>query len=605
MALLGSSESRDTKGTHMRKHFQLTTTAAALAAAMGLSATPALAQPGTWTAVPTDSVTGLPHRNVVLLTDGTLLAQEENADGHVWTRFTPDATGSYVNGTWSPAGATQVDRRYFPFAVLRDGRFFIAGGEDLAPNESDHNVVEIYDPTANSWSVGAPGLFGDIGDVANQVLADGRIMVGYRWSGQTQVYDPATNRWTETAARANASGTEETWNLLPNGTVLDWTAPQPVRYLPSTNQWVNDTVPPFTMQDTNAEIGPGVFLYNGKLLVFSAFGRTALYTPAASPTANGTWVAGPATPAPAQPNGNPYNAQYTEDTPACIEVNGKVLVVTSDAIFGGVRFAEYDPTTNTIAQVPTPAGVASNRESFLFQMVALPSGQILVTGTNTNDYLYTPTSGPQTEWRPSIQSIVANSDGTYTLTGRQLNGLSQGASYGDEGNAQTNYPLVRFISGSTVRYARTFNHSTMGFATGSATVQTTFTLPASLPSGTYQVAVVANGIASPTVNLTVTTNQIGATVAVTDQWESGYCANVTVTNTMSRTINQWKVVMNVGTAVQNARWQANFTQSGSTLTATNLSSNGTLAPGAQTTFGFCTQMPAPVRSPQVTSASGS
>jgi cellulase/cellobiase CelA1 len=116
---------------------------------------------------------------------------------------------------------------------------------------------------------------------------------------------------------------------------------------------------------------------------------------------------------------------------------------------------------------------------------------------------------------------------------------------------------------------------------------------------------VANGIASTAVNLNVTSNQIAATVALTDQWESGYCANVTVTNTLSRTINQWTVIMNVGTAIQNARWQANFTQNGSTLTATSLPANGTLAPGAQTTFGFCTQMAAPVRGPQVTSASGS
>lgn len=588
----------------MRKHLELTT-AAAFAAALGVGTAPAVAQPGTWTAMPTDTVTGLPHRNVALLTDGSLLAQEENADGHVWTRLSPDLTGSYLNGTWRAAGATQVDRRYYPFAVLRDGRFFIAGGEDLAANESDHNVVEIYDPVTNAWSVAAPGLFGDIGDVANQVLADGRVMVGYRWDGRTQVYDPATNQWTQTATRTAAVGTEETWSLLPNGTVLDWTAPQPVRYLPSTNQWVNDAVPPFTMQNTDAEIGPGVFLYNGKLLAFSAFGRTAIYTPGASPTANGTWVAGPTTPAPAQANGNPYNAQYTEDTPACIEVNGKVLVVTSDTIYGGGRFAEYDPTTNTISQIPSPPGVATDRSSYLFQMVALPTGQILVTGTNTNDFLYTPAGGPQTQWRPSITSITANSNGTYTLTGRQLNGLSQGASYGDEGNAQTNFPLVRLTSGSTVRYARTFNHSTMGFATGSAAVQTTFTLPPNLPGGTYQVAVVANGIDSPTVPLTVTGSQIGATVSLTSQWESGYCANVTVTNTQATTINHWTVVMDVGAATQNAQWQANFTQAGSTLTATNTSNNGTLTAGAQTTFGFCTQMAAPVRGPVVTSATGS
>lgn len=587
----------------MRKHLELTWTAAVITASLGLGGAPALAQPGAWTTMPIDSLTGQAHRNVVLLTDGTLFAQDD-ADGHYWTRLTPDATGSYLGGTWSPGASSQISRLYFPYAVLRDGRLFIAGGEYLGPGESDQNVAEIYDPIANRWNVAAPGLFGDIGDVANQVLADGRVILGNRSGGKTQVYDPVTDRWTATATRA-VSGSEETWSLLPSGAVLDWTAAQPIRYLPSQNQWVNDAVPPFAMQAPNGEIGPGVFLYNGKLLAFSAFGKTALYTPGASQTASGSWVAGPTTPPPDQANDNPYSVQYTEDSAACIEVNGKVLVVTSDAALGSVRFAEYDPGTNTITQVPNPPGISPTRNGYFIEMLALPSGDILVTGTGTNDYLYTPTSGPQSQWRPTIQSIAVNADGSYTLTGQQLNGLSQGASYGDEGNAQTNYPLVRLTSGSTVRYVRTSNHSTMAFATGSATVQTHVTLPTDLPSGTYQVAVVANGIASAPANLTVSGNRIGATLVVTDEWQTGYCATATVTNTTPGTITHWNVLMDLGAATQNAQWQANFSRNGTTLTATNTSSNGTLAAGAQTTFGFCTQMPALMSGPVVTSATGS
>ena len=59
----------------MRKLLEFPVTAAAMAATLAFTATPALA--GTWTALPMDTVTGLAHRNVVLLTDGTVLAQEE------------------------------------------------------------------------------------------------------------------------------------------------------------------------------------------------------------------------------------------------------------------------------------------------------------------------------------------------------------------------------------------------------------------------------------------------------------------------------------------------------------------------------------------------
>ncbi|HEX2659213.1 MAG TPA: Ig-like domain-containing protein, partial [Polyangia bacterium] len=168
------------------------------------------------------------------------------------------------------------------------------------------------------------------------------------------------------------------------------------------------------------------------------------------------------------------------------------------------------PATNTITAIPTPA--IPSQPSYLLRFVALPTGQILLTGTGGADFIYTPASGPLDSWRPTIQSVSANGDGSFTLSGTQLNGLSQGSSYGDEGNAQTNFPLVRLTSGTTVWYARTYGFSTMGFATGSATVQTQFTLPAGIPAGTYQLAVVTNGIDSASVTFTVGQGQNQAPV---------------------------------------------------------------------------------------------
>ncbi len=77
--------------------------------------------------------------------------------------------------------------------------------------------------------------------------------------------------------------------------------------------------------------------------------------------------------------------------------------------------------------------------------------------------------------------------------------------FGDEYQNATNYPLVRITMSSSghVYYLRTHDHSTMGVATGSATVSTNFDVPSGITSGSGQLVVVANGIASQSVTVSV------------------------------------------------------------------------------------------------------
>jgi expansin (peptidoglycan-binding protein) len=77
-----------------------------------------------------------------------------------------------------------------------------------------------------------------------------------------------------------------------------------------------------------------------------------------------------------------------------------------------------------------------------------------------------------------------------------------------------------------------------------------------------------------------------AAVAVSSSWNGGFQSNVTVT-AGSAAIKGWSVrwtFANSETVSQ--MWSANFTASGSTVTATNVSWNGALAAGASTSFGF-------------------
>ena len=72
--------------------------------------------------------------------------------------------------------------------------------------------------------------------------------------------------------------------------------------------------------------------------------------------------------------------------------------------------------------------------------------------------------------------------------------------YGDEGQNATNYPLVRITNLTTnhVFYSRTHDHSSMAVASDQV-VSTHFDVPKTQETGSSELEVVANGIASAPV----------------------------------------------------------------------------------------------------------
>jgi hypothetical protein len=145
------------------------------------------------------------------------------------------------------------------------------------------------------------------------------------------------------------------------------------------------------------------------------------------------------------------------------------------------------------------------RTPFAAYLMVLPTGQVILTGGRIQVYNSTGTYLPA--WAPAITNYPATvvRGSTYRISGTQFNGLSQAAAFGDEFQTATNYPLVRLTNAGTghVFYARTHGHSTMGVATGSAIVSTSFDVPATMETGASSLEVVANGIQSPAVSVTV------------------------------------------------------------------------------------------------------
>jgi hypothetical protein len=205
-----------------------------------------------------------------------------------------------------------------------------------------------------------------------------------------------------------------------------------------------------------------------------------------------------------------YNGLLTaQDAPAAMMSNGKILCnFACNTCHTTTFFFEFDPTTGTF----TPTGVPTNNtagslwipENIISDdtfMLDLPDGTVLYADS-VNAYIYTPSGSQLAAGQPTIQSVSWNGNGSLHLTGTLFNGISQGASYGDDQQQDSNYPLVRFTDSSgKVTYGTTYNWSDTGVQTGTRIVSTECTLPdaAYASPGTYSLQVVANGIASSAV----------------------------------------------------------------------------------------------------------
>lgn len=81
---------------------------------------------------------------------------------------------------------------------------------------------------------------------------------------------------------------------------------------------------------------------------------------------------------------------------------------------------------------------------------------------------------------------------------------------------------------------------------------------------------------------------ISCILSAIDVWSNGFVLNnITVTNNTDSTIASWSVNLSFENAIgMVSAWNANGSLSGNTVTATNVSYNGTLAPGQSATWGM-------------------
>ena len=511
---------------------------------------------GTWTPESTP-FPGSGAGSALLLTDGRVLVHSEQTNPADWYTLTPNAFGDYIKGTWTKvASLTNLPAGYcyaplaFASAVLPDGRVIVEGGEDNippgCPMTTQTNKGAIYDPVADQWSkVDPPPGWTTIGDAQSAVLPDGTFMLADSQDAQNaEMTAPylGGSSWVPTGTFKHDLNDEEGWTLLPgppDAEVLLTVDTSGGCGLTGSEMYINgywfciaDT-PTQLWGSTLHEMGPAVLRPDGT--VFQAGGTTASGSGQSAIFDDSTfqWTQGPDFPN--DSNGNPLDIA---DGPAALLPNGNVLMMTSPGNGSlGAVFFELRYGANNLVKAPAPPK-APKDASFYGHMLILPTGQIFFTDFSKDVEIYTPTDqGYSNSWRPVVKHInnksVANcipprfpgsppppcliisQNGPNTLDGLQLNGLSQGAAYGDDYQSATNYPLVTITEIQEacfdppcqppphVYYCRTHDHDNMGVATGNLLVSTKFECPKVPKNFVGYLDVVANGISGGGITVTV------------------------------------------------------------------------------------------------------
>ncbi len=251
----------------------------------------------------------------------------------------------------------------------------------------------------------------------------------------------------------------------------------------------------------------------------------------------------------------------------------------AEVVDGSTGATVVSPTTASTLSVPVTAG-----STYLVEQVSNP----------TTTLPFAAVTGSQAMSAKHLGGVSIGLDGNappIITGGNVVTVTNPGAQAGAVGTAIAGVQLHASdsASGQALTYSATglpagLSISSTGLITGTPTTAKTYNVTVTATDTTG-----ASGSASFTwtISGTIVGGTCQAAYSTTSQWAGGFTANVTITNTGTSTINGWTLTFSFpGDQKITNSWNATATQSGTAVTATNASYDGTIAPGGNTSFGF-------------------
>ncbi|MFF0311058.1 PHB depolymerase family esterase [Streptosporangium sp. NPDC004379] len=297
-----------------------------------------------------------------------------------------------------------------------------------------------------------------------------------------------------------------------------------------------------------------------------------------------------------------YARQRYNVDPARIVVSG----FSSGAMMTNVLAAEYpDVFSAGSAFSGVPAGCFATTNGSLWNSQC-SGGNLIKTAQQWGDQaraMYPGYTGryPRMQlWHGTTDTTLAYPNfGEEIKQWTNLHGLSQTPAFTD--HPQSSWTRTRYGNTTTQATVEGISISGVGHSlpmNGQLAYAISFlgldgTTPTSSPTPT--VTPTATPTATPTVTPTVTPTpgdtppppgacRVSATV---NAWNNGLTENLTVTNTGTSAVNGWSLAFTLpGGQTITGGWNATYTPATGRVTATNVTYNGSLAPGASTEIGF-------------------